>query len=301
MAITLASNKTSIISGESITFTGTGTPGTTLNIFTEGGILGVGRTHLAQVTPDSGGNFTVSINTITNTSGSSTSIQVAACELSGIPGIECSVLGTISNYVNINVQSISCNTPLLTVNGTTGTITVAPVTGSTSAIVNVKVCYILNAGSPNNYVLDEITNPVLYTTLSQGSLDNNGVSNFTVSLPVGTHILKAGLTCTQLFYNFCIYFTNEITVIVSNPVPVFKYKCVNGTCTGYSDGTGIYPDKASCIAAEPTCAGSGGGAGTCGGKSYDSTKNYCFGGQSIPKDLALIGGVFMIFMMMNKQ
>lgn len=91
--ITLKADKTTIITGDIVTFTGTYKPNTTVNIFIEGLV----RTHLTQVTTDSNGNFRVSLQ-ITNEG----TLQIKACA-TGI-GFECDLLSEASQAVSLVVN-----------------------------------------------------------------------------------------------------------------------------------------------------------------------------------------------------
>lgn len=93
VAITLKADKTTITTGDLVQFTGTYSPNKTVNIFIEGLL----RTHLAQVTTDSSGNFKTSLQ-ITNEG----VLQIKACS-TGI-GLECGILSDVSQAVSLTVN-----------------------------------------------------------------------------------------------------------------------------------------------------------------------------------------------------
>lgn len=105
-SITLSSNKTTITSGDSITFSGTYLSGKNVNINIDNGIT-YNTLNLSAIIPDINGNFTFTTTVLTNTTASAITYKIVACD-SGILGLDCN---PISNAINIIVNIKPCTTP----------------------------------------------------------------------------------------------------------------------------------------------------------------------------------------------
>ena len=93
--LVLKANKTTITTGDTVIFTGSYNPNATVNIFIEGFI----RTHLTQITTDSSGSFSTSLQ-ITNEG----TLQIKACN-AGV-GFECAILPDVSQAVSLVVNPV---------------------------------------------------------------------------------------------------------------------------------------------------------------------------------------------------
>lgn len=96
VSLVLKANKTTITTGDTVTFTGTYSPNKAVNIFIEGLV----RTHLTQVTTDNSGSFVTSLQ-ITNEG----SLQIKACN-AGF-GFECALFPDVSQAVSLVVNPVS--------------------------------------------------------------------------------------------------------------------------------------------------------------------------------------------------
>lgn len=110
-ALTLNVDKTNIVSGDLVKFSGSYKPLSKINIFIEGVI----RSHIIDTVTDSLGKYSVSAIL---TSEDTVTIKVGACPLSIVPGVECELYGDLSNYVNIVVNKIPPVTFTLSVDKT---------------------------------------------------------------------------------------------------------------------------------------------------------------------------------------
>lgn len=103
-------DKTTIIHGDIVTFSGKYKPNSLINIFIEGTI----RAHLAQLTTDANGNYSTSLQITTEGT-----LQIGACAAGGLYIYECAILPDKSNYITLTVNPIPTVPLTMTVDKTT--------------------------------------------------------------------------------------------------------------------------------------------------------------------------------------
>lgn len=96
-AFTLSADKASIKSGDTVTFTGKYKPSTKINIYVEG----IPKTHITETTTLSDGTFSASAKL---TSDTSKTVDISACTVSLLPGVECEVGGVTSNTISVSIS-----------------------------------------------------------------------------------------------------------------------------------------------------------------------------------------------------
>jgi hypothetical protein len=96
-AFTLAANKSSIKSGDIVTFTGKYSPNTKINIYVDT----VPKIHITTATTDINGNYSTSAKL---TSTIVTTVNISACTVSAVPGVECEIGGATSNMISISIS-----------------------------------------------------------------------------------------------------------------------------------------------------------------------------------------------------
>lgn len=92
----ITTDKTSITSGNTVTFSGKYKPNIKINIFIESSIK---RTHITDVNTDINGNFSKTVVLISDVAAT---WAIAACD-PGTLVTECAITGGLSNYVNITI------------------------------------------------------------------------------------------------------------------------------------------------------------------------------------------------------